>query len=95
MRDYELVVIISPQVAEENVESITERVKQFVANAGGEVTKTDPWGLRKLAYPINDFREGYYVVLQFKMDPKGTNNLERDLKLTEEIIRYLLVRLGE
>lgn len=95
MRDYELVFIISPNVSEEDTNAMIDRVKQFIASAGGEVAKVEPWGHRRLAYPISDFREGFYVVVHFRMDPKATTEFERNLKLTEEIIRYLLVRLGE
>lgn len=95
VRDYELVFIVNPQTGEENTEAVIERVKGFITNAGGEIAKVDPWGLRRLAYPIRDSRDGLYVVAQFKMEPKATADLERNLKLTEEILRYLLVRLGE
>lgn len=95
MRDYELMFIISPRVSEEETGNVTDRVKQFIANAGGEVTKAEQLGLRRLAYPIRDSREGFYVVLNFRMAPKATTELERNLKLTEDIIRYLLVRLGD
>ncbi len=95
MRDYEITVIVSPAVGDENVEAVVDRVGQFIANAGGEVTKVDKWGRRRLAYPINSFREGYYSVTQFKMNPRGTFELERSVKLSEDIIRHLVVRLGE
>ncbi|MGQ9677549.1 MAG: 30S ribosomal protein S6 [Chloroflexota bacterium] len=95
MRDYELMFIISPRVSEEETGGVIDRVHQYIANAKGEVAKTEPLGLRRLAYPIRDFREGFYVVVHFRMDPKATTELERNLKLTEDIIRHLLVRLGE
>lgn len=95
MRDYELMFIISPTVSEEDTGGVSDRVQGFITNAGGEVSRVEPMGLRRLAYPIRDFREGYYVVVHFRMDPKATAELERNLKLTEDIVRYLLVRLGE
>ncbi len=95
MRDYELVVIISPEVTEENVGGVTERIGGWIANGGGEVTNVNVWGRRRLAYPIRDFREGTYVATQFRMEPTATAELERSLKLSEDVLRYLLVRMGE
>ncbi len=95
MRDYELVVIVSPEVTEENLGGVTERIGQWISSGGGEVTNVNPWGRRRLAYPIRDFREGTYVATQFRMTPQATGELERSLKLAEDILRYLLVRMGE
>lgn len=95
MRDYELVVIVSPDVAEENVGAVTDRISQWIATGGGEVTNVNVWGRRRLAYPINDFREGTYVETQFRMSPQGTSELERSLRLSEDVLRHLLVRAGE
>lgn len=95
MRDYELVIIINPEVADEEMSKMIDRLGQLIATGGGEIAKTEPWGRRRLAYPIDGHREGFYVVEQFKMDPTATSELERSLRLTEDIIRYLLVREGE
>ena len=95
MRDYELVVIISPEVTEENVGGVNERLGRWIANGGGEVTNVNVWGRRRLAYSIRDFRDGTYVATQFRMTPQATGELERSLKLAEDILRYLLVRMGE
>ncbi|MCL5264854.1 MAG: 30S ribosomal protein S6 [Chloroflexi bacterium] len=95
MRDYELVVIINPQVGDEDVDGVVQKVSQLITSNGGEITEVNPWGRRRLAYPINSFREGYYVVTKLRMRPAATAEVERSLKLTEEIIRYLLVKIGE
>ena len=95
MRDYELVFVVSPEVPDENLGATTEKVSQFISNRGGSIDKMEPWGRRKLAYPINDFREGNYVLLQFKMDPSHVTDLESSLRISEEVLRYLVVRLGE
>ncbi|MBI2908173.1 MAG: 30S ribosomal protein S6 [Chloroflexi bacterium] len=95
MRDYELVFIVSPEVAEENLPATVEKVTQFVAAGGGTVTDVNQWGKRKLAYPIRNFSEGSYFVAQLKMDSKAAKTLERELRLSEEVIRHLLVRVGE
>ncbi len=95
MREYELVYIVSPAVAAEEIEKITQRVAQLIENGGGEVNQTDLWGRKRLAYPIQDFREGQYVALKLRLKPEAVRELERSLKLTEGVIRYLLVQVGK
>lgn len=95
MRDYELVVIISPEVTDEEVPVTLEKMNQFITDKGGSITEVNQWGRRKLAYPIENFMEGNYVLTQFKMEPKQTAELEASLRLTEEILRHLLVRLSD
>jgi small subunit ribosomal protein S6 len=93
MRDYELAFIIRPNVEAEDVTGAVDKVTQLVEAVNGEVTSIDVWGRRELAYLINDYREGTYVLLQTKMPPSSVIELERDLKLSEDIIRYLLVKV--
>ncbi|MGQ9584603.1 MAG: 30S ribosomal protein S6 [Anaerolineae bacterium] len=95
MREYELVFIVDPTQDEEGVNAITDRVTQVITRSKGEVTRVDVWGRRKLAYPIKKFREGTYVLLQMQIAPEGLPELERVLKLTEPVIRHLLVRADE
>ncbi len=95
MRDYELVTIVRPDITDENVGAVTDRIGQWVTAQGGEVTKTDVWGRRRMAYPIRDFREGNYIISQVRIDTRATTELERSLKLSEDVLRYLLVRVGE
>ena len=93
MRDYELAFIIQPTVDDEGVTSVVEKVTQFVQTVNGEVTSVDVWGRRNLAYPIDKHREGIYVLFQAKLSPASLIELERNIKLSEEIIRYLLVKV--
>lgn len=95
MRNYELVVIISPEVVEEQIPVTVEKINKFIAERGGSITEVNQWGRRKLAYPIKHFMEGNYVITQFKMDPRLTAELEASLGISEEILRHLLVRLEE
>ena len=95
MRDYELVVIISPEVVDEEIPAAIDKISQFIIERGGAITEVNQWGRRKLAYPIRDFMEGNYVLTQFKMEPSLTAELEASLGISEEILRHLLVRLGE
>lgn len=93
MRNYELSVIVSPEVEEEALEATMDQIKQFITTGGGQVTKVDVWGRRRLAYPIRKHLEGYYAVFQAQMPQEALPELERSLKLSEDVIRYLLVRL--
>ena len=95
MRDYELVMIVSPEVADEAVPATVERVQQFIAEQGGEVKEVNPWGRRRLAYPIEKHREGSYVVAQLSLDPQRLGALEENLKLSDDVIRHLVVKLEE
>ena len=92
MRNYEFTFIAHPDVEDEGLAGVTEKVSQFITEGGGQITNVDHWGRRRLAYPIRNQREGYYVLMQVQLDPESIGELERKLKLTEEIVRYLLVR---
>ncbi|MBI2862343.1 MAG: 30S ribosomal protein S6 [Chloroflexi bacterium] len=92
LRDYELVYIVAPSADEAHAQAVTDQVGQLISRNGGEVFSVNPWGRRRLAYPIQHFREGFYVVTEFRMEPKGAEELERGLKLSEDILRHLLVR---
>jgi small subunit ribosomal protein S6 len=93
MRDYELAFIIKPAIEGDDVTAVIDQVSGFVGAINGEVTSVDVWGRKRLAYPINNYRDGTYVLLNTKMPPASLIDLERDLKLSEDIIRYLLVKV--
>ncbi len=92
MRNYELMTIFRPDLEEEALQAAVERLNSTIVARQGEVTSNDPWGRRRMAYPINDFRDGIYNVTQLKLDPKASDDLERALQLNDQIIRYMLVR---
>jgi small subunit ribosomal protein S6 len=94
MRDYELVYIVRPSTAEADAGALNERIQGWIGAEGGEVQKVNPWGRRRLAYPIEDFREGVYVQVHFRAEPRSIRPLERNLGLAEDVIRYLLIRPG-
>jgi small subunit ribosomal protein S6 len=95
LRDYELVVIISPEVTEEEIPAILEKIGRLIVEKGGSITEANHWGRRKLAYPIRNFAEGNYVLTHFKLEPRLTAELEASLGLSAEILRHLLVRLSD
>jgi small subunit ribosomal protein S6 len=95
LHDYELTVIISPEVTDEELPSAVEKVSQFITQRGGAVTEVNQVGRRKLSYPINRFVEGSYILTLFKLEPKFISELERDLGMSQEILRHLVVRAGK
>lgn len=95
MRDYELVMIVSPEVGDEGLSATVEWVQQFILERGGQVKQVEPWGRRRLAYPISRHQEGNYVVAQISLEPQALPALENSLKLSEDVIRHLVVKLEE
>ena len=93
LRDYELVVIISPEVADESLDGILDNISRLITQDGGTVDEVDRWGKRKLAYPIKHFLEGNYVLFRCKMKASSGKELEANLGISEEVLRHLLVRL--
>ena len=93
LRDYELVIIVSPQVDEEQLEAAVNNVSQFVVGKGGVVSEVERWGKRKLAYPIKHFGEGSYVLTKFKLPPAFGKELEASLLISEEVLRHLLIKV--
>ena len=92
MRDYELVVVIDPEIDEEKLSATLDRISQLVTTRGGEVIDVDRWGKRKLAYPIKRRSEGDYVITHFRLEPAQAAELEAGLRLSEEVLRHLLIR---
>jgi small subunit ribosomal protein S6 len=95
VRNYELVFIVHPEVDDEGLTAAIETVKGLVERNEGQVTQVNQWGLRRLAYPIQNQWEGQYVLMNINMPPGGIAELERSLGLAEQVIRHLVVRLDE
>ena len=93
LHDYELVFIIAPEVGEDTLEATIGNVKQFITGKGGEISDEERWGKRNLAYPIRSLLEGNYVLTRFKMKPTWSKELEANLKISEDILRHLLIRI--
>ena len=91
MRSYELAFIVHPEVDEDGLSSVIERVSHLIEREGGKVTKSDHWGLRRLAYPIQNQREGQYVLMLCELDPQAIRALESSLQLTEHVMRHLVI----
>lgn len=95
MRQYELIVIVQPDLDEETTNGVIERVKSLITDNGGEILNTELWGARQLAYPIRKFREGYYVYMDVEFTPEFGAELKQSLRYIESIIRYMLTRKNE
>jgi small subunit ribosomal protein S6 len=95
MHDYELVAIISPEVDEEGVSSIVDKVTQSISSRGGAVEETKNWGRRKLAYPLKRFAEGDYVLARFKLMPKSIKEVEAEIDAFGDVLRYLVVKVND
>jgi small subunit ribosomal protein S6 len=84
--------IVRPTVDEQTLAAVNDKVEKVIAASGGSVTQRDDWGKRRLAFPISKFTEGFYTVLQFDFPPTAVSDLERALGLTEEVLRFIVVR---
>ncbi len=91
-RDYELGFILNPEVSEEQSNAILERIQQIVNNNDGQVVRINQWGRRRLAYPIQHQRDGFYVFFDMILTPETVSELDRNLKVTEEILRHIIIR---
>ncbi len=94
MRKYESLFILRPDLEESKRVELIEKFKAIV-NADGEIGTVEEWGMRKLAYEIEKFREGYYVLFNFKANTTLPAELERNFKIVEEVIRYVVINREE
>jgi small subunit ribosomal protein S6 len=91
MKNYELLYIIKGEVGEENVDAIIAKVEKIVTDNGGSVEKSEKWGLKKFAYPIDYKTEGFYVLMNFASEPAFPAELDRNLRISDEIVRGMIV----
>lgn len=90
MRSYEVMFIVHPDLEESAFNDVVDRVQGWITGTDGKVSNVDIWGKRKLAYPIRNQREGRYVLMQAELDPSSCAELERNIRLTEPILRHLI-----
>jgi small subunit ribosomal protein S6 len=95
MRIYEELFIVKPDAPEEEIDAYVEQVKQLITTGGGTVDKTDKWGVRKLAYRVEKRNEGYYVLLQFAAGPEVVREVERRMRVTDLVLKFITVRIDE
>ena len=94
-KDYELVLVLDPELDDSGVEDILVRGRKVIEDNGGSVVEEDRQGLRKVAYPINKKRQGKYVVSQLQMIPESTAELNSSLNLTEAVMRHIIIKKGK
>lgn len=94
-RDYEIALVLPAGKSDEEYNEMLERVTGWVKDGEGEVTGSDVWGRRRLAYQIGQNREGYYVFLKAHMEANSVNELSRRLNIDSEVVRYLVIREDE
>jgi small subunit ribosomal protein S6 len=92
LRDYEILYIVRADLDDDKVQDIIKRVNTLIEKAGGSVERTNIWGKRKLAYEVKHQKEGSYVLQDFQIGSTGLPELEAALKITEEVLRHLVVR---
>jgi small subunit ribosomal protein S6 len=92
MRPYELMYLIQPTADEERLTAVSDRLQQTIGTLGGKVEKVSPPMRRRLAYELAHHREGQYAVIEFSLPPASARELERTIKLTEDILRHLVIR---
>lgn len=92
MKKYECAVVLAPNVGTDDVENSTKKYKEVITSRGGEVTAVDDWGKRSLAYEINYHKEGYYHFYRFEGSKEIVDELNRQLKIDESVIRHMIVR---
>jgi len=94
LQDYELVYILSPEMTDEALETRVNGISEFITTREGVIGAMDKWGKKKLAYPIKHFLEGNYVLARFKMSPARCKELEASLRISEDVVRHLLIRVS-
>ena len=96
LREYELLYILKPTIADDQIPTAVEKVSEMVAARGGEVyevIQTPPWGKRRMAYSIERFADGHYVLNHMRLDPSKTDDFEHRLKINDDVMRHMLVRM--
>ncbi len=95
MREYEFTLIVRSDVEEPDLNTVIDRAKNLITDKGGEITKLDLWGTRRLAYPIRRMRDGQYVFMLIKLPAQAVVEIARGLNLMEGVLRHLFVRVDQ
>jgi len=95
MRVYEELFIVKPDTPEEEVDGFVEQIQHVITNGKGTIDKTDKWGTRKLAYKVQKYGEGIYVLIQFTSSPDLVKEVERRMRVSDQVIKFITVRIDE
>lgn len=93
MNVYENILILDPSLSDEAIEEATQKIKDLITGAGGEVLKVDPWGRKKLAYVLNKQSRGFYSLLLFKAPPDTVKKLEDYYNVSDFIVKFMVLKL--
>ncbi len=94
-REYELIYIVRPDVAEDDLGTVQERTDKIIVDRGGTVLKVDNWGTKRLAYEIQKHGKGHFVLFDFLSEPDTVAELERTLRIDDKVLRFLTVKLAD
>jgi small subunit ribosomal protein S6 len=93
MHKYETMFILIPTLSDEEIKAAIDKIKGVVENGGGVIENVDEWGKRRLAYEINKINEGYYVLMNFSANPELPKELDRVLRITDNVLRHMVIKL--
>ena len=91
MRDYELVFIVTPEFDEAATADVVDKVRSWITESGGSIESTEEWGRQKLAYLIRNLKEGQYYLFNIRLEPTAIATLERNFRLQEAVLRFLII----
>jgi small subunit ribosomal protein S6 len=92
MYDYETLTVLHPDLGEAGAKEVVQKVRGILEAGRAEIKKVDEWGMRELAYPIRKQRRGIYALVEYKSEPQAVAELERQLKLNDQVLRFITVR---
>ncbi|MGH2429591.1 MAG: 30S ribosomal protein S6 [Candidatus Limnocylindria bacterium] len=95
MRRYELMLLLRPDLEDDKLQAAVEKVTRAIVNGGGSLSKVSPWGKRRLAYSIGNFREASYFLIHFDIEPAQVREIERGMLISEEILRHLVTLIED
>ncbi|MCD7035296.1 30S ribosomal protein S6 [Metabacillus sp. GX 13764] len=95
MKNYEIMYIVRPNIEEDAKKAVVERFNTILTDNGAELSEAKEWGKRRLAYEINDFRDGYYMLLKISSDAAAVQEFDRLAKINEDIIRHMVIKEEE
>ncbi len=95
MRPYEIMVILDATLEEAAVQAVINRTGELLTASGGQLSRADKWGKRRLAYEIDHRAEGYYLLMEVRVEADAVSELDRSLRLTDGVVRHKIVRLPE
>jgi len=95
MRDYELVFIVTPEFDEAATADVVDKVRSWITESGGSIESTEEWGRKKLTYLVQNHKEGQYYLFNIKIEPTAVATLERNFRLQEAVLRFLIINRDE